>query len=364
MRRNKRTGDLEVDSFDISDNYGHISEGYTRGGLPSDREELALCHSWNQIGESCRDVEWVWQNYIAKGFLTMLAGYSGVGKSFLLLRLCGCITENWSFPDGSYYQDERGSVLWAEGEAAQKLNFSRGMKMGLDLSRFLFPFDDPFVDYDMEKIEHNQKLADFLYHPEVKILVIDSLSGVHNNDENSSDMNRNIKFLAKLAQETNKPIVITHHLKKKSVNDEKEITLERVRGSSAIVQNTRLVIGIDTPERDQNYKRVKVLKSNLSEIPEPFAFRITDGQVNFMPYTKTHESKSQRDQAKEYLETSLEDGPRKANELITGAETQGIAKRTLLYAKKELGIRSERVGSSNGYFQWILPSQSLEKNTE
>lgn len=355
MTPKKRSDQIEPNPFVVSNDSHGLPEDYTRGWLPKEPDELSSGYSWDNIGKVYTDIEWFWENYIANGFVTMFAGYSGVGKSFLLLRLCGCITNGWEFPDGSHYKKESGSVLWAEGETAQRLNYVRGKKMGLNMSKFLYPFDQPFIDYDMENQHHNQRLLDFLSHREVKLLVIDSLSGVHNGDENSSDMNRNIKFLATTAQETQKPILITHHLKKKTMNDAKVITLQQVRGSSAIVQNTRLVIGIDIPGSDQHYKRVQVLKSNLSEIPDPFAFRIKNGNVEFVPYTKTPESKSQRDQAIEFLRTLLAEGPRKVTELSEEAKNQGITKRTLDYAKKELRIESNRIGGSDGYFTWELP---------
>ena len=51
----------------------------------------------------------------------------------------------------------------------------------------------------------------------------------------------------------------------------------------------------------------------------------------------------------------LAEGPRKAKELSEEAKNQGITERTLDYAKKELRIRSNRIGGSDGHFMWELP---------
>src|SRR5690606_10708612 len=50
------------------------------------------------------------------------------------------------------------------------------------------------------------------------------------------------------------------------------------------------------------------------------------------------------DQAIEWLETALSDGPRPAAELVAAAAETGISEATLRRAKRELGIRATRAG--------------------
>lgn len=60
------------------------------------------------------------------------------------------------------------------------------------------------------------------------------------------------------------------------------------------------------------------------------------------------------DEAKEFLEQFLADGPHTATEVREAAEANGIAKRTLARAKKELGVISEK-GDFEGGWSWSLP---------
>ena len=45
----------------------------------------------------------------------------------------------------------------------------------------------------------------------------------------------------RLARDTGKPVLCTHHLRKKGLQDGEAVTLDRLRGSSATVQTARLV---------------------------------------------------------------------------------------------------------------------------
>jgi hypothetical protein len=61
-------------------------------------------------------------------------------------------------------------------------------------------------------------------------------------------------------------------------------------------------------------------------------------------------------EAREFLIDKLEAGPLNSDDLIEEAEQNGISKRTLKRAKKELGIRSRKQhGKITGGWMWELP---------
>jgi hypothetical protein len=61
-------------------------------------------------------------------------------------------------------------------------------------------------------------------------------------------------------------------------------------------------------------------------------------------------------EAREFLLGRLEAGPMKADDIIEEANLDGIAKRTLDRAKKELGIKSRKTPSKfDGEWFWELP---------
>ena len=87
---------------------------------------------WSQIQSVTSTIQWEWPGWLSSALLTLCVGESGIGKSYIVLRICGCFTNGWPWPDGSPFTGEEGSVLWCEGEASQAVNVSRAIELGLD----------------------------------------------------------------------------------------------------------------------------------------------------------------------------------------------------------------------------------------
>ena len=105
------------------------------------------------------------------------------------------------------------------------------------------------MDIKLDNDAHAGAIAVMARWPEVRFIMVDFPRGGHSrNEDKSGDMAALGKWLAELARETNKPIVVSQLLRKKSAFDADEITLDRVSGSTAIVQFARMVWAIDTPE--------------------------------------------------------------------------------------------------------------------
>ena len=48
-----------------------------------------------------KDVEWLWQDRIALGELTLIAGAGGIGKGYMLADLTARVTRGALMPDGT-----------------------------------------------------------------------------------------------------------------------------------------------------------------------------------------------------------------------------------------------------------------------
>lgn len=309
--------------------------------------------NWAGMAAQLGPIEWAWDKWLPKGLLTILAGESGAGKSALALRLCCPFLRGDPWPDGSSYQGEQGAVLWCEAEAAQAVNLERAKAWGLPLEQILTPLDDPLQDIRMDQPAHQAVLVERALLPQVKLVVIDSLRGMQSGDENSSEAMGLIKWLAEVARDTGKPIVLSHHLRKRSLLDSDSVDLDRLRGSSAIVQTARVVWALDVPDpAHKEAKRFQVIKSNLATFPNPIGLQVDQDGVHFGRAPQAPHVETTLDKASDLLLSLLERCPMKSTQLQHEFEQAGISWRTAQEAKKRLGVAATRQGDC---WYWSLP---------
>lgn len=319
----------------------------------------APCTTWADMDGSTGSISWAWEGWLPNGFLTILASEPGVGKSLLCLRIAASILRGDAWPDGSAYGGEQGAVLWCEAEAAQALNLERAKVWNLPLDKLWTAFDDPYTTISLDRSDHRKAIAEMAHRPEIQLIVIDSLRGVYRGDENSSVSVAIVKLLAELARNTNKPILLTHHLRKRGLFDlgDDKVSLDRIRGSSAIIQMARLVWAIDCPNMsNEKYKRLSVIKSNLARFPESIGFSIGDEmELTFGVAPEAPRQETQLDKAIDLLKALLDGEPMWSADLREEAEGAGLSWDTMKRAKEKLGIVSKRDGKLKKW-SWALPA--------
>jgi archaellum biogenesis ATPase FlaH len=324
----------------------------------NDENKVPLGISWAEMSKILKKTEWLWPLWLPKGYLVLVTGESGVGKSYFLIYLVGVITQGFKFPDGFVYTGNCKRVVWIEAEAAQAMNNERAEKMGIDLENINSFTEDPFKDFKITCPSDQKRLLELASRDDIEVIMIDSLSGINTSDENSSDMSKHLKKLAEIARDTHTTIILTHHLRKKSIIREANDKLERVRGSSGIVQNARVVINIDQPNRNISTKRISVVKSNLGKLPAPIGFEILEnGTIKFTDPPEEQIPNSQLETAKAFLLDLLHDGAQKAKDVYEAAQENNISKKTLQLAKKQLSVKSSKT-EENGksFWNWSLPT--------
>jgi hypothetical protein len=288
--------------------------------------------------------------------LTILAGEPGSGKSALALRLAAVYLKGDCWPDGITYTGDPGTVLWCESEAAQAVNLERARAWELPLERLLMPFADPLCDVQLDDQQHKGAIEKIARCDDVRLVIIDSLRGAHRRDENSSETITVVKWLAELARDAGKPVLLTHHLRKRGLLDRGDgVELERLRGSSAIAQTARLVWALDTPNQlEPNCRRLSVVKSNLACFPNPLGLIVDESGVHFGPAPELPRQATVLDRAVDLLLALLSDGPKPAEEIQREVEEAGLSWVSAKRAKSKLGIVSVKPA---GVWHWSLPAK-------
>lgn len=321
----------------------------------------AAFSTWADIAAMLGPITWSWPGWLPAGMLTIIAAEPGVGKSALCLRIAQTLIGNKiDWPDSTLYDGgDGGRVVWAESESGQAINLERAKAWGIDTSRIIQP-GLPLEDFRLDDAAKMAALIDLTHLPDVRAVIIDSLRGANSRNENDSDVIELVMTLSQLARDTNKPIILTHHLRKRGLLDGADgPNLDRLRGSSAIVQPARVVWTLDTPDpQDKETRRLAQAKNNLARTPRPLGLTISEHGVVFVDAPEPPRVVSRQDQAINFLLALLADGSIPADEVYEQAQLAGHSKSTIDRAKAKVGVVSFKKGMGGGGWQWGLPAKN------
>ena len=317
--------------------------------------------TWEDMAGMIGPVAWEWPGYLPSAFLMLLVADSGIGKSNLALRIAQTYLTGAPWPDGTPYIGEPGKVLWCEAEAAQALNLGRAKDWGLPCNRILSPMQNPLDDVNLLDHNHRAAIAAIASRDDVRMIVVDSLSGACAGKEKGEDQAPVVKWLAELARNVGKPVLVLHHLRKRGMLDGGEVvTLDRVRGSTVIVQLARMVWALDNPDpNDAEHRRFAVIKSNLARFPDALGLRIGDNGLTFDDAPQVPRTEMQIDKAVDLLNALLDSGPLPSTKIETEARGAGISWDTMTRAQKKLGVVARRDGKQK-VWTWALPARIAE----
>jgi len=317
-------------------------------------------------------IKWLWPGRIALGKLTLIVGDPGLGKSFLTLDLAARISRRDKWPDKT--QAPLGSVilLSAEDDPADTIR-PRLDTAGADPARIHILKAVREENQEGDLFERTPKLDDVAALAEaidrvgdVKLLVVDPISayiGGKIDSHKNSDIRSLLAPLSALASQHNISIIGVSHLNKSQGN-----AIYRTTGSLAFTAAARAVWCV-TKDPDNEGKRFFLpVKNNLGPDQTGHSFEIAaDGEPRILwdrdPVTidinevinfARDEDRTERDEAAEWLQTLLADGPMSAKEVKREASQAGIAWRTLRRAKDGLGIKPSKTRFDGGW-EWCLP---------
>ena len=171
------------------------------------------------------------------------------------------------------------------------------------------------------------------------------------------------KKLATLAEKYQCAIVLVGHMNKAAGNK----AAYRGMGSIDFFAVARSVLLVGRVEGEANIRAVVQIKNNLAAFGHPKAFELSEDGFHWLgDYEITADEvlggiapkANKLEQAKRLLrEVAETNNAMQSNEIFNLAEEQGISRRTLENAKKELGIRAKRINNS---WYWELDKIKLE----
>ncbi len=222
-------------------------------------------------------IEWLWQDRIPRGKVTLMVGDPGTGKSFASLAIAAAITQGCALPDDGATRAPSSVLLWNGEDGIEDTIRGRAEMVGVALDRLQVirgTIDDdgrraPFSLHDVarlqEMIEHTQDECLVIVDPVAALL-----GGIDAHRDN--EVRATLQPLVELARNARVAVLCILHLNK----SEARRALYRVGGSIGFVGIARSVLlaGVD-PEDGR--RAIAPLKANLSAPARPIEYRI-DGE--------------------------------------------------------------------------------------
>ncbi|MHA1973021.1 MAG: AAA family ATPase [Candidatus Hodarchaeales archaeon] len=199
----------------------HIAQGY---------HPLPLKDIFSNPPES---PDWLVEPLFPLNGISVIGGDGNVGKSWLTLHLALCVASDKPFLNK--FTVQQGDVLIIDEENPLSLIYERTNQLSRSMQ--VNPNELPIhiLGNNNFKLDNDSSINSirlWLGNVKPKLIIIDSLIRVHSADENSSvDMNKVMQSAKALSTEFGLTILITHHTRKSTQNNN---TSQLLRGTSDI----------------------------------------------------------------------------------------------------------------------------------
>lgn len=256
--------------------------------------------------------------------IVVLCGRPGVGKTIMALDLCRAAVFNGPCWCDTLLFQKPCKILYFHGDLSASVFVENYLKrMGLStetdnckiviLSEVLAMLNKPimdgedakFVNFNIIDPENRKLYMEIIAEYKPDIVILDSLSSFSGADENDKRYMTEILTSLKMISDKYKHVVLAlHHPRKESTNEKnrgRELTMDDIRGSSAISAHCDVVIGISNVYDDESRAKIEgrghihVLKagaqgSSLNRFDD-YVYQISNGINNeiFMNAVDLHE---------------------------------------------------------------------------
>lgn len=294
-----------------------------------------------------QEVKWLWYPYIPYGKLTIIQGDPGDGKTTLVLNIAAKLSKGESL-DSDMNVQEPVNVIYQTAEDGLADTVKPSLELaGADCEKILV-----IDERDKSLSMADERLEEALAKTGAKVLILDPIQAYLGGgmDMNRANEARDMtKKLGALAEKYQCAILLIGHMNKASGNK----AAYRGMGSIDFFAVARSVLLVGRIEGESNTRAVVQIKNNLAAFGHPKAFMLSERGFHWLgDYEITADEvlggiapkANKLEQAKQMLRELAETTNMvQSNEM---ADKQGISKRTLENAKKELGIRAKKINNS------------------
>lgn len=336
----------------LDDRNTELAEKAEKASEDPDQEPQAMIRLCCVADVVKKPIQFLIEPYIIKNNITAIVGDGGVGKTFVWVDIASAISNNSMpaimgipFDTKTPNTDGNNKVLYftSEDSTAETLK-ERFEKAGADLKNLLFV---PLEDECFHKITlESAELEEYIKQAKPVLCVLDPLqSFVKGKMADRNNMRRQLDCLTRLASIYNVSFLIIVHTNKLATSDART----KLSDSSDIWDKCRSVLFVGKT-KESKIRYLSQEKGNYTSDENEQAthlFTIKDGKVeecgttskkyyDFATESTFSKDTSIRDDAKEFILTTLIDKEMPVAELEEIATSYGIKSKTFERAKADL----------------------------
>lgn len=320
--------------------------------MEENKTELKLIQMSDVESEN---VSWLWYPFIPYGKLTIIQGDPGEGKTTLVLNIAAKLSKGEVLDDEIRCKEPINIIYQTAEDGLADTVKPRLELAGADCTR-ISVIDESDKSLSMS----DERIGEAIIRTNARLLILDPIQAYLGGgmDMNRANEARDMtKRLGALAEKHKCAIVLIGHMNKAAGSK----AAYRGMGSIDFYAVARSVILVGRIEGKPDLRAVVQIKNNLAAFGHAKAFRLSESGFDWMgDYEITADEvlggiapkANKQEQAKTLLYELAQDRSMiPSTEIFEQAKEEGISKRTLENAKKELGIRAKKI---NNIWYWIL----------
>jgi putative DNA primase/helicase len=333
-------------------------------------------------------LEWLWQDKIPAGKITLFAGQPDCGKSLAMLDFVARITKGRDFPDGTPNPHGPKRVLLAATEDDLKSTLiPRLIAAEADLTKVVIlrrvvvrSEAKQKTKRRMLQLAEDSKLLKLTLrnNSDIAVVALDPISSYFGGCDPNKDKEVRpvMEAIADACESSKTAFVGIIHNNKRGDAD----AIGKILGASSIVGVSRAVWGFARDKEKKGEYYMSLVKGNLARKRSGMKYQIVDatvvidGKSEILPRTdwlgeseesadevlqknreagEKHDSKI--DVAKALIQAELEKQPRLAREMFSTGEKQNVSEETMRRAYRELGVYVRK--QPGGPWWWSLTDE-------
>jgi hypothetical protein len=301
------------------------------------------------IKDTIAPITWLWEGWIPRGLITILAAIPGAGKTGLMLDFSRRISEdNETWPDGKPIEKHGSNVLYIDAEGQPEVIKERALAWKMRIKSFFLRWPQDGEIFDLAEAKYQDLVYEWAYASQPELINVDSLSMINTKGENNiEDVRRILSYLITLARDARAGLIVSHHLRKRPnmISPVLDLTQDDLRGSSHIVASARSILGLSVIQTSHEYdpngpRKLSALKMTMGPYPKPLGYEIVPAfpagyVLKWGDAPRPYKEPDKQDLCTDWLLELLDEKDRSMKELEKLGKDDDFSKGTIIRALRK-----------------------------